>query len=50
MDGIHTSEFKEKIYFIDGTAAGQEERRGKITYGLKPEFLLDLQKTLETNF
>ena len=33
---------------MDGTAADQAERRCRITYGLRPEILLDAQETLQT--
>ena len=38
-----------QIYFMDGTAAYQMERRCRITDGLRPEILLELQETLKTN-
>ena len=38
-----------QIYFMDGTAADQVERRSRINGGLRPEILLDLQETLLTN-
>ena len=34
---------------MDGTAADQVERRSRITDGLLPEILLDVQETLQTN-
>ena len=34
---------------MDGTAADQVERRCRITDGLRPEILLGLQETLQTN-
>ena len=38
-----------QIYFMDGTAADQVERRSRITDGLRLEMLLDLQETSQTN-
>ena len=33
---------------MDGTGADQVERRCRVTDGLRPEILLDLQETLQT--
>ena len=38
-----------QIYFMDGTAPDPVQGRRRITDGLRPDMLLDLQETFQTN-